>query len=150
MDLAELIARESIRATLARYNNAGDRGRIEELVRCFAPDGVMQIDGEPEVRGREAIQSRLSAVVVESGQRSTAPLVRHFVTNTHIEFESAQAARVFSYFFVITEVGPDHWGRYVDRLRAVGDEWLFAWRRVTTEGASEQSSMGRRHRRGAS
>ncbi len=147
MDLPELLARESIRATIARYNNAGDRGRIDELVRCFAPDGAMQIDGEPEVRGREAIHARLSAVVAESAARAAAPLVRHHVTNTHIEFESAGSARAFSYFFVITEVGPDHWGRYTDRLRPVGEEWLFAQRRVTTEGASEHASMGRRHRR---
>jgi hypothetical protein len=147
MDLAELIARESIRATIARYNNAGDRGRIDELVRCFAPDGALLLDGEPECVGREAIRARLSRVVGESQERSRAPLVRHFVTNTHVEFESREAARVFSYFFVITEAGPDHWGRYADRVRPVGDEWLFAQRRVTTEGATEQSVMAQRHRR---
>jgi hypothetical protein len=147
LDLAELLARESIRPTIARYNNAGDRGRLDDLVRCFAPDGVMQIDGEGDIKGREAIKARLSRVVGESEARSGTPLVRHYTTNTHIEFESRESARVFSYFFVITEIGPDHWGRYADRLRPVGDEWLFAQRRVTTEGASEGSVMAQRHRK---
>ena len=38
-----------------------------------------------------------------------------------------------SYFTVFTEVGPDHMGRYRDRLVPVGDRWLIAHRFVSVD-----------------
>ena len=35
MTVEELLAREQIRDTIALYNHAGDRGRLEELADCF-------------------------------------------------------------------------------------------------------------------
>ena len=45
MTLDELIARECVRDTYARYNHAGDRGRIEELAACFTVDGILEVKG---------------------------------------------------------------------------------------------------------
>jgi hypothetical protein len=39
-----------------------------------------------------------------------------------------------SYFFVITERGPDHWGRYRDELVRHDARWLFQHRVVRLDG----------------
>ena len=41
MEQWELIARESIRDTVARYNHAGDSGRYDDMIGCFTVDGVL-------------------------------------------------------------------------------------------------------------
>jgi hypothetical protein len=43
------------------------------------------------------------------------------------------------YFFVLTAVGLDHWGRYLDEYHVVDDEWRFTRRRVLTDAHSPQS-----------
>ena len=117
--------------TLARYNLAGDRGRIDELVACFRPDGVLEIDGDWRAVGREEIASRLSDVRDRGGEGPI--LFRHHLTTHRSELESSTDARAWTYFFVVTERGPDHGGRYVDRLRCVDGDWLFRHRRVVVE-----------------
>ena len=52
MDAEEAVAREAMRETIARYNQAGDRGRIDELLQCFTEDGVLAISGEEPLEGR--------------------------------------------------------------------------------------------------
>jgi len=42
MEVWELVARESIRDCIARYNANGDSGRIDQMVEVFAPDGIMR------------------------------------------------------------------------------------------------------------
>jgi len=42
IDAWELAVREAVRGTLARYNHAGDRGRIHELAEQFTADGVLE------------------------------------------------------------------------------------------------------------
>ena len=39
----------------------------------------------------------------------------------------------------ITDVGLDHWGRYVDEYRTVDGQWKFARRRVTVDGKNPSS-----------
>ncbi len=130
MSPGELLARERIRDTMARYNLAGDRGDLEELALCFTETGAIELPGEGEVRGRGAILARL--ILVADGLRDAAehPLLRHHLTTSRIEFRSENEARARSYFLAVTEIGPDHSGRYVDRFLAVDDEWLIAHRRV--------------------
>ena len=48
MTLDELLARESIRNTMASYTLAGDRLRAEDFVATFTEDGVLESDGVPE------------------------------------------------------------------------------------------------------
>ena len=55
MDIDEVLTRDAIRRTLARYTLCGDRGRMEELVACFAPDGVLEFEHEWKAQGREQI-----------------------------------------------------------------------------------------------
>ena len=44
-----------------------------------------------------------------------------------------------AYFTVLTRVGLDHWGRYLDDYRVVDGAWRFARRRVLTDDFSTDS-----------
>ena len=61
MEVWELIARESIRDCIARYNANGDSGRIDQMVEVFAPDGIMET-GSGRYEGRDAIHAFMSSV----------------------------------------------------------------------------------------
>ncbi len=62
MEMWELVAREHIRDTLARYNWAGDAGRLDELAETFCADGVLEIRGAERLRGRSEIVAFLGCV----------------------------------------------------------------------------------------
>ena len=48
MTIEELLARESIRDTMAKYNTSGDRLKVADYVACFTEDGIMESDGVAE------------------------------------------------------------------------------------------------------
>ena len=56
---------------------------------------------------------------------------------------TAGRATATSYFFVLTEIGPDHWGTYRDQLARddASGSWLFTERNVTVEGRTAPSRM---------
>jgi ketosteroid isomerase-like protein len=136
VDLAELIARESIRELVARYAHAADRGRFVELANCFTDDGVLEIAGREPLVGHAAIIEALTGVGADLRGATTVGLIRHHVSSLTIEPDGPDAARAWSYFFAITERGPDHWGRYSDRIvRDRAGHWRFAHRRVRVDGA---------------
>jgi hypothetical protein len=145
MELWELIARERIRDSIARYNWAGDAFRLEELTGAFCPDGVLEVRGEEPLRGRDEILAYLGGV--SPGARpAPAPggvrrIVRHVLSNVRFLEISPERARVASYFTVFTEVGLDHYGRYRDSFVPVGDEWLIEHRFVSTDCRAEGSTM---------
>ena len=137
MELWELAAREGIRDTLARYNHGGDRAKFDEMIVCFAPDGVVVIVDASEHRGREALREFFAGVGGTANPALTQ--MRHCVTNLVIDVESETTALASSYFQVITDIGLDHWGRYRDRLGKVDDRWLIAERSVKTDGYAANS-----------
>src|SRR6516165_8520378 len=47
MTLDELLAREAIRDTMARYNTSGDRLKVDDYVSCFTEDGIMESEFVP-------------------------------------------------------------------------------------------------------
>ena len=142
MELWELAAREAIRETVARYAHLVDRGRIDELVDLFVEDGVLEAGDRPPARGRAAIRE----LFLETGKRlasaSARPLIRHYVSNLAIDVTGPDDATAESYFLAVTERGPDHWGRYRDRLVQVDGRWLFQHRRVRTDGRAADSAFG--------
>ena len=140
MELWELNARECIRDTVARYNQAGDRGRYAEMIECFTDDGVLVIVDDAEYRGRPALERFFSGV--SGTARPGLTQMRHCVTNLTIDVDGPGAATAASYFQVITDIGLDHWGRYRDRLVPVGDRWLLAERSVKTDGYAPGSFFG--------
>ena len=144
METWELIARERIRDTLARYTWSGDSLRASELAAAFTEDGELEVRGSEPVRGRDAIAAFIAGV----GERPPAPsspvsrrIVRHNVTNVRFLELGPERALVASYFTVLTEIGLDHYGRYRDTLVPVGDEWLFRHRFVSTDWWAEGSTM---------
>ena len=143
MKLWEIAAREQVRDTLARYTHAADRGRSAEVAACFTADGILDVGREGgRWAGREQIIAELDAVAGRLAEQGGDPgPVRHHVSSILIEFPVPTEAVARSYFLVFTSVGPDHWGRYVDRLQPDGDFWRFTERRVTVDGHAAGSLM---------
>src|ERR1700739_4578932 len=149
----ELVAREQIRDTLARYNWSGDAGRVGGLAETFCADGVLEIRGLQPLRGRCAIASVLNGVTGNvTANVDVKPVVRHNLANVLFTGLTPQEAHVSSYFTVVTHIGLDHCGRYRDTLVPDGDGWLIKHRKVSTDWAADDSAMarrspgGRRHR----
>ena len=109
-------------ATPARYTHAADRGRSAEVAACFTADGILDVGREGgRWAGQEQIIAELDAVAGRLAEQGGGPgPVRHHVSSILIEFPGPTEAVARSYFFVITGVGPDHWGRYVYWLRPEG------------------------------
>jgi hypothetical protein len=134
MDVSELVAREEIRETLARYHHFGDSARFTEMAALFALDGVLEIKGESAISGRAAIVDFLNGVNRDVVALSDVPMLRHYATNVTISVASEREATAASAFFVVSETGLDHWGRYRDRLVPADGGWRFAHRLVRTDG----------------
>ncbi|MHB8463978.1 MAG: nuclear transport factor 2 family protein [Acidimicrobiales bacterium] len=139
MDDWELIARESIRDLVARYNANGDTGRFDQVVDLFAPDAVMEAgDGEAKV-GLDEIRS-IFTTARENARYGEHPVYLRHMTATHqIDVVDATTARGRCYYLVLTAIGLDHWGRYVDEYKVVDGKWKFSRRRVTVDGQSPES-----------
>jgi hypothetical protein len=158
MELWELVARESCRDTLAQYTHAGDRFLLDEYAAAFCEDGVLEIRGLEPARGRAAIIERVGgATGAQAARRAAAAakeaaavpadgapkrIVRHNVANIRFESVTPEEAVVASYFTVFTEIGLDHMGRYRDRMVPVGDRWLIAYRFVSTDWRSPDTTFG--------
>jgi hypothetical protein len=147
MELWELVARERIRDTLARYNWAGDALRLDELAQSFCEDGELELRGREPVRGRAAIVELLGGAVASPNATAHASgvkrIVRHNVTNIRFSDMTPDEARVACYFTVFTEIGLDHHGRYRDTFVPVGDAWLIRHRFVSTDWSAPDSTMAR-------
>ncbi|AGB25709.1 hypothetical protein Mycsm_05522 [Mycobacterium sp. JS623] len=149
MELWELVARERIRDTLARYNWSGDGARLDELAETFCEDGELELRGSDPVRGRAAIVELLGGVVSAPNTPAQTPrvkrIVRHNVTNIRFTDVQPDEARITCYFTVVTEIGLDHYGRYRDVFVPVSDDWLIRHRFVSTDWSAPDSTMAKIH-----
>jgi hypothetical protein len=142
MELWELIARERIRDSLARYNWSGDSLRLDELAQSFCEDGELEVRGQNPLRGRAAIVEFLGGVAeAPVATPGVKRIVRHNLTNVRFTMLTPERASVASYFTVFTEIGLDHLGRYRDTFVPVGDEWLIEHRFVSTDWRAVDSTM---------
>jgi hypothetical protein len=136
-DARELVA---IGATMAAYNVAGDRMRLEDLAATFLEDGVL-VTPTATYAGRAGIVAGLSGrgrpATPSEGPRPT--VVRHNLTTSHVTLTGPETAQGRTYFIVFTDIGPDHMGHYVDRLRKVDGAWLFEHRDVRVDWIAEAS-----------
>jgi len=144
MTLDELIARECVRDTYARYNHAGDRGKLDDLAACFTEDGILELKGRFTARGRSDIVAALTEATSGIPRTDRPPagmhhIMRHYVAN--LLFTSVGVERIQSeaYFAVLLVDAVDHWGRYRDELVPVEGQWLFARRRVSLDGKRPES-----------
>jgi ketosteroid isomerase-like protein len=139
VDAWELAAREQVRDTVAAYTHAGDRSRLEALAACFTSDGVLEVKGMPQARGRSEIIAMLSSAI--STSEPARGFVRHFIANLHFQAVTRERIETAAYFAVFTAHGPDHWGRYRDVFVPVGEQWLLAHRRVTVDARARGSYL---------
>ena len=142
MEVWELIARESIRDLVARYNASGDAGRFDETLALFSEEATLEVVPQRIYRGRDEIRSLFTAAAsapVRSGGATSPHLLRHFTASHQIDIVGPADARGRCYFAVLTAVGLDHWGRYVDEYCRPDDRWLFRSRRVTIDASVEGS-----------
>jgi hypothetical protein len=140
----ELVAREQIRDTLARYNWSGDAGRLEGLAETFCTDGVLEIRGLQPLRGRAEIVSFLGGVAGNVARDlDVKPVVRHNLANVLFAGLTPDRAEVSSYFTVVTHIGLDHFGRYRDILGPAHGTWLIRHRKLSTDWAAPNSTMAR-------
>jgi 3-phenylpropionate/cinnamic acid dioxygenase small subunit len=131
----ELVARESVRDLVARYNANGDSGRFDEVLALFADDATMELPGEL-CRGVVEIRAMFERAARRTGtaEGSRARFVRHFTATHQIDVLDERRARGRCYYAVLTDRGLDHWGRYVDEYRLLDAAWRFAHRKVTIDG----------------
>jgi 3-phenylpropionate/cinnamic acid dioxygenase small subunit len=144
--LDDLLARESIRDLVARYNSYGDSGRFDSLRDLFAEHAVMVINtssGEPSTyQGRDSVMAIFTGArerVKERAQAAGPTYVRHFTATHQIDLVDDDHATGRCYFAVIMNSGLDHWGRYVDRYVRIDGDWKFEDRQVFVEGTSGAS-----------
>ncbi len=135
METWEIEARLSIQQTIARYTHAGDSGRSKDFADAFTVDGVMEPYPDAPIAGREAIVAFLEEQKASLAGAMDSRLIRHFVSSLRIDFPSRHEATASSYFMAVTQIGPDHWGRYRDRFVPVDGEWLIAHRFVRVDGS---------------
>ncbi len=149
MDLWELMARESIRDLVARYNANGDAGRIDALLELFTDDASVEVSPDDLYRGKQEIRSLFDGAADSSREFESIGFIRHFTATHQIDLVDESLARGRAYFVVFTAQGADHWGRYLDSYRRVGDCWLFEHRRVVVDarvpGGWAERAQSRRH-----
>jgi hypothetical protein len=134
MEVWQLVARESIRDLVARYNANGDSGRFDQVLELFAPDAVMEIAGEAPRVGHAEIRTIFVGARDRADWGDQPVYLRHMTGTHQIDLIDETTATGRCYYFVLTAVGLDHWGRYLDDYRVVGGRWRFARRRVSTDG----------------
>lgn len=149
METWELIAREEIRELVASYAHLADGGRFDALLALFADDGVLHGGDAPEARGHAAIRAFLTGTSSDLKSVTPVQLIRHHVSNLRIEVDGPDAARGAAYFFVVTDRGPDHWGRYRDSYVRRDGRWLFLHRRARLDGYAPGSWSAERRAREA-
>src|SRR6478736_1817912 len=120
MEFWELVARESIRDRIARWNANGDAGRFPEMVEVLAPDVEFQPTPATVLHGPEAVLEFLGGVPSGAAPNPSG--------------RSVTEARVPSSYQVVSSTGLDPWGRYLDEFGVVDGEWLIVRRTITTEG----------------
>ncbi len=137
MEAWELDAREQIRGLVAAYNALGDRGRLDGVMALFAHDAVMAIGDGRTYEGVDQIRTIFTGTrdsILDGGDGDGPRFLQHHTTGLHVTQAGRDEATGHAYFTVMTDRGLDHWGRYQDAYRPVGDVWLFASRRVRIDG----------------
>jgi hypothetical protein len=120
--------RNAIRNLMARYSLSSDCGRFEALAETFAEDGTLCFSGQATT-GRAQIVARLNL----RGPRNAAlTFTRHHLTTSLIEVEG-ESATGKTYFQVLTNIGLDHCGVYLDAFVKQDGNWYFAKREARVD-----------------
>jgi len=130
----ELLDREAIRNLIISFNALGDRGRVAEMIQVFAPDATLKAVGQTAV-GRADIATLLQANPLLPDHQVT----RHHIGTQTVEISGDEAV-ARSYFSVLTNIGLDHHGVYIDHFRRQpGGAWLIVEREVRLDWQAANS-----------
>ncbi|MFM8649786.1 MAG: nuclear transport factor 2 family protein [Actinomycetota bacterium] len=140
-DLLVTLSREAIRDLVARYNANGDSGRFAQVRELFANDAVMTIEGDRSYHGADEIMTIFTGT--KSNTSGNLSHVRHFTSTHQIDLVDPTHATGRLYYAVLTDIGLDHWGRYVDSYIRTNGRWLFASRKVSVDGWSPNTLFPR-------
>jgi ketosteroid isomerase-like protein len=138
MSLEQTVSREHIRDTLARYNIAGDGRDLEAFVGTFTDDAVYE-SAVFRCVGRADIESYLRTAWAAKPKGPSARFRRHNLTTCQIDLTGAGTANSRTYYFVVSDLGPDHSGYYVDQWREERGRWLMSHREVWMDWCHPQS-----------
>ena len=133
MTLDELLIREAIEYTMSRYCSAIDRAAYDELTDVFTPDAVVTFSTNPPLVGRDTIIAGMTAGAERRGSLLPENFQRHILGNAIINVLDGQTAKAVHYILLLTELGPDQAGVYMDDFVKSGDRWLVARRTVNSE-----------------
>jgi hypothetical protein len=139
MEQWEIEGHIEISDLVARYNANGDTGRFQQVIELFASDAVMDIGDGRVYEGLDEIATIFTSTRDRVAPSSGPAYIRHMTATHQVDLEDESTATGRCYYQVLTHVGLDHWGRYIDRYRRVEGRWLFAHRRVTVDGRSPGS-----------
>ena len=130
---------EALRRLISDYNMNGDRGRMAAMGALFGEDGVLEAQ-RFRLTGAKEISEKLGGTVSSTAK---PPLfMRHNLTTSQFDFVDAENATGRHYFMVVTEIGLDHMGVYVDKYRKRDGAWRFAHRRVQMDYFAPDSGFG--------
>ncbi|KAF2497312.1 hypothetical protein BU16DRAFT_525010 [Lophium mytilinum] len=110
-----------------------------EKIALFAPDSTLVVHGGVEYKGKFTIEAFFAAS--ENTKKAGHPFPHH-LSSIKIDTNSSDHASAVSYFLVMGNTAPDHWGVYRDELVRIGGEWVFKERRITIEGADPKGWIG--------
>lgn len=121
--------RFAIEELLARYCGHLDNGRFAEMAACFTEDGTWDT-AYGAATGRDRIEALVRRLASHGAPR---PRMLHLTANVIIEI-AGDTARATSSWMVAQNSprGPllDCAGNYIDSLKKVGGQWLFANRKI--------------------
>ena len=144
LQVTDLLARASISDLVVRYNSYGDSGLFDRMLGIFAADAVLEI-GDERYQGLPALRQAFGRVPAQTSKAGGRPQYLRHCTATHqIDRLDETTATGRCYFFVLTTVGLDHWGRYLDEYGVIDDEWRFTRRRVLTDDLDPHSIFATR------
>jgi hypothetical protein len=140
VELWEIEAREAARDLVARYNANGDTGRFNDVMAVLADDAVMDTNGTVYT-GVSEIINIFTGARDRQADGGAPQYLRHMTATHQIDVVDADHAKGRCYYQVLTAVGLDHWGRYIDTYKRVNGVWKFATRKVTIDGRSPNSTF---------
>ncbi len=134
-ELKWLADRTRIRDLTARYNRCFDDGDVERFASTFTEDGVMEVVGGFEVRGRAGLADMCRGVPYG---------IVHVTVDATVDIDGDRAVQDVT-VMVLQRPKPDaapeerrttleRSGRYHDELVRTPDGWRFARRTVTLDG----------------
>jgi ketosteroid isomerase-like protein len=110
LDITELVA---------RYDQAIDGRDAAAYADTFTEDGVFQITGQQEIKGRERLMRMI--------ERLGPPNNRHWVNNIVIDGEGDNATMT-CYLMVLRDLRITSMGYYVNTLKRLDGNWKFVRR----------------------